>query len=79
MQTIKCVISSEDLDIVRQELHKFQTDGVNIQLLSKKPDGDPTYGLFEVEFLISQMNHFWGLAKQVGMTRYYNSLKNDKI
>lgn len=79
MEHIKCVISSDDLSIIRQEIHKFQTDGVNIQLLNKKVVSDPTDGLFEVEFLISQMNHFWGLAKQVGIIRYYNSLKNDTI
>lgn len=76
MQNIKCVISSDDLDIIRQELHKFQKDGVNIQLLNKKVDGDPTDGMFEVELLVSQMNHFWGLAKHIGMVRYYNTLKN---
>lgn len=79
METIICVVSTEDLEVIRQVLPQFQTDGVNIQILSKKVDGDPTDGMFEVEFLISQMNHFWGLAKHIGMIRYYNSLKNDRI
>lgn len=76
MLTIKCVISVDDLDIIREILPKFQKDGINIQLLNKKPDGDPTEGFFEVEFLIEQMNHLWGLAKQVGMVNYYNKLKD---
>jgi hypothetical protein len=76
MINIKCVISVEDLEIVREELPKFVADGINMILVSKKPDGDPTDGLFEVEFLVEQMNHFWGLAKNVGTIRYYNRLKN---